>query len=133
MKELIECPFCGKPVKIKKSPLWHGDHGYKGEYKFFVCCEHCGGTKNYNHNYSTSAKEEQKVEEAVISQWNERAHRKLTKEEKQFFFNAFFHDLKKVEYDTISDFIEIVENLEVKKDFNLLKKLIGLEIVRNKE
>ena len=31
MKELIECPFCGKPVKKKKSPLCHGDHGYKGE------------------------------------------------------------------------------------------------------
>lgn len=35
---LRKCPFCHKPAYLFKEELWHGSHGYYGNYIYYVGC-----------------------------------------------------------------------------------------------
>lgn len=69
-----ECPFCHELPSMEKDPLWHGSHGYHGNYKYYVACTNkdCKinpKTKAYDDVYGMT--EEDCINKA-IEDWNDR-------------------------------------------------------------
>lgn len=75
IKELPkECPFCHDIPIVAKEPLWHGSHGYYGNYAYYVACknENCKimpSTKPYTDIYDMT---EQECVDKSIKDWNNR-------------------------------------------------------------
>lgn len=68
-----ECPFCHITPSVAQDPLWHGSHGYKGNYDYYVTCtnENCKvqpKTKVYSDIYMTG----QECVDKAIADWNDR-------------------------------------------------------------
>ena len=74
MEELKPCPFCGSPVVLTKSPLWHGSHGYQNCYEYFIRCSKCGCTVDYYLNNTIYNISEAEAVENVLKTWNRRAN-----------------------------------------------------------
>ena len=69
-----ECPFCHDIPALIKDPLWNGNHGYYGNYEYYVACENkkCKvnpKTKPYNDIYDMA---EQECINKSIEDWNTR-------------------------------------------------------------
>ena len=75
MKEMPkECPWCHQIPAVEEVPLWHGSHGYHGNYEYYVGCknERCKvrpRTTAYNDIYHG---DKQKCIDACIKDWNDR-------------------------------------------------------------
>lgn len=75
MKELPkDCPFCHDVPIVAKDPLWHGSHGYHGNYEYYVACKNgkCKvqpRTKSYTDIYEMT---EQECIDKSIKDWNNR-------------------------------------------------------------
>ena len=73
-ESLKRCPFChAKPV-VQKYPLWHGSHGYYGNYEYYVSCQNekckiAPRTKSYIDLYDMK---EQECIYKAIQDWNTR-------------------------------------------------------------
>lgn len=69
-----ECPFCHSLPSVTKNPLWHGSHGYHGNFEYFIgCCnDMCKikpATRKYDDIYDMT---EQDCIDRAIADWNER-------------------------------------------------------------
>ena len=67
-----DCPFCHAMPTFNKEPLWHGSHGYRDNYEYYVACENeeCRikpSTKHYNDIYDMN---EAECFEKAIEDWN---------------------------------------------------------------
>lgn len=75
MKEFPkECPFCHDIPIVAKDHLWHGSHGYYGNYEYYVACmnQNCKvqpKIKAYNDIYDMT---EQECVDKSIEDWNSR-------------------------------------------------------------
>jgi hypothetical protein len=75
MEELPkECPFCHDIPIVAKDPMWHGSHGYYGNYEYYVACMNFDckvqpKTKSYNDIYGMT---EQECIDKSIENWNSR-------------------------------------------------------------
>ena len=76
--KLKVCPFCGGDPELRKTPLWHGSHGYKNCYEIRVYCARCGCGPSSGVFNTVGYSEEYAVENA-IKFWNTRSKRRLAK------------------------------------------------------
>lgn len=69
-----ECPFCHATPDVVMNPLWHGDHGYRDNYEYYVACTNTDckvrpRTRAYNDIYGMT---QQACIEKSVDDWNTR-------------------------------------------------------------
>lgn len=68
---LKPCPFCGNGVFIEKIPLWHGTHGYHGNYDYVIKCNNCG-CKIAKSSCDDIYRKEEEAIKSIVEAWNTR-------------------------------------------------------------
>lgn len=73
MSMLKQCPWCGATGSYHKEPLWHGSHGYVGNYEYYIQCSNpfCGAIAP-NGKVDDIYREEMIAREEAIIKWNTR-------------------------------------------------------------
>ena len=72
-KKLKKCPWCKERPKLFKKELWHGSHGYRGNYDYYVKCDNinCKIQPQTTH-YSDVYKDASYAINKACSDWNDR-------------------------------------------------------------